>query len=133
MSKRDKPHSFSIRERLRSFVFAGRGLRLLLHEHNTWIHLAATVAVVIAGIFFRLSSTEWAITVIVIGGVWITEALNTAIERFCDHVTPERHPDIAHIKDIAAGAVLLSAITAVLVGLCIFVPHIVTFCQQLFP
>lgn len=132
MSKRDTPHRFSIHERLRSFVFAGRGLRLLLREHNTWIHLAATIAVVIAGIFFRLSLTEWAITVLAIGGVWITEALNTAIERLCDHVTPQQHPDIARIKDIAAGAVLLSAITAVIVGLCIFIPHIVSFCLQLF-
>ncbi len=131
MSKRDIPHRFSIHERLRSFVFASRGLRLLLREHNTWIHLAATIAVAIAGIFFRLSLTEWAITVLVIGGVWITEALNTAIERICDHVTPQQHPDIAHIKDIAAGAVLLSAITAVIVGLCIFIPHIVSLCLQL--
>lgn len=132
MSKRDIPQRFSIRKRLYSFVYAGRGIRLLLREHNTWIHLSATIAIVLIGLYFKLSPTEWAMTVLAIGGVWITEALNTAIERLCDHVTPQQHPDIAHVKDVAAGAVLLAAMTAVIVGLCIFIPHIKTFCSQLF-
>ena len=132
MNDRDIPRRFSMRKRLHSFVYAGRGLRLLLREHNTWIHLVATVAVVITGLCFRLSLSEWAITVLVIGGVWITEAINTAIERLCDHVTPQRHPDIARIKDVAAGAVLLAAITAVIAGICIFLPHIAALCSQYF-
>lgn len=125
MRNRDIKHKFSLRERFGSFVYAGRGLKLLFLEHNTWIHLIATLCVVVVGCWVSLSAIQWAICAILIGGVWITEALNTAIERICDHVTPEVHPAIGRIKDIAAAAVLLSAITAVVAGLCIFVPAII--------
>lgn len=118
-------------ERFRSFIFAGRGLRLLFHEHNTWVHLVATFCVVVVGLWVSLSFTEWAIAIVLLGGVWITEALNTAVERLCDHVTPNLHPEIGRIKDIAAAAVLLAAITAVAAGLCIFVPAIIEKVAQL--
>lgn len=122
--KRDRPHPFSWRERGKSFVYAWRGIRLLWREHNTHIHLAATAIVAVAGMVLRLTATEWCAIVIVMGLVWITEALNTAIERLCDHVTAEKHPAIAAVKDVAAAAVLLSAITAAVVGIIIFIPHI---------
>ena len=131
MRDRDTKHKFSLRERFRSFVYAGRGLKLLFLEHNTWIHLVATLCVAIVGWWVSLSPIEWAIAISLVGGVWITEALNTAIERLCDHVTPDMHPAIGRIKDIAAAAVLLSAITAVLAGLCIFVPAIIDKVTQL--
>jgi len=103
-----------------------------LHEHNTWIHLVATLCVVIVGLWVSLSLTEWAIAIILVGGVWIAEALNTAIERLCDYVMPQLHPEIGHIKDIAAAAVLIAAIVAVAGGLCIFVPAIIEKVNQLF-
>lgn len=126
MSKRDKPHPFSWHERLHSFVYAGRGLKLLWREHNTHIHLAATILVGVAGLCFGLTTIEWAAIVIVIGFVWVAEALNTAIERLCDHVEPQQHPSIAAVKDIAAAAVLIAALTAALTGIIIFVPHIIS-------
>lgn len=131
MRDRDTKHRFSLMERFRSFVYAGRGLRLLFHEHNTWIHLTATFCVVVVGLWVSLSFVQWAIAIILLGGVWIAEALNTAIERLCDHVTPEQHPEIGRIKDIAAAAVLMAAITAVAAGLCIFVPAIIEKVAQL--
>ena len=131
MIDRDTKRKFSLRERLGSFIYAGRGLKLLFREHNTWIHLVATLCVAIVGRWVSLSTIEWAIAIILVGSVWITEAINTAIERLCDHVTPQRHPAIAHIKDIAAAAVILSAITAVMAGLCIFVPAIIDKVNQL--
>ncbi|MBQ5750753.1 MAG: diacylglycerol kinase family protein [Bacteroidaceae bacterium] len=131
MIDRDRKHKFSLRERFGSFVYAGRGLKLLFHEHNTWIHLVATLCVAIVGWWVSLSTIEWAIAIILVGGVWVTEALNTAIERLCDHVTPEMHPEIGHIKDIAAATVLLSAAIAVMAGLCIFVPAIIDKVNQL--
>lgn len=131
MRDRDTKHRFSLIERFRSFVYAGRGLRLLFHEHNTWIHLTATFCVVVVGLWVSLSFVQWAIAIILLGGVWIAEALNTAIERLCDHVTPEQHPEIGRIKDIAAAAVLMAAITAVAAGLCIFVPAIIDKVAQL--
>ena len=131
MRDRDTKHRFSLMERFRSFVYAGRGLRLLFHEHNTWIHRTATFCVVVVGFWVSLSFVQWAIAIILLGGVWIAEALNTAIERLCDHVTPEQHPEIGRIKDIAAAAVLMAAITAVAAGLCIFVPAIIDKVAQL--
>lgn len=131
MRDRDTKHRFSLIERFRSFVYAGRGLRLLFHEHNTWIHLTATICVVVVGLWVSLSFVQWAIAIILLGGVWIAEALNTAVERLCDHVTPEQHPEIGRIKDIAAAAVLMAAITAVAAGLCIFVPAIIDKVAQL--
>lgn len=126
MTERDKPHPFKWRERMLSFVYAGRGIKLLWREHNTRIHFAATLLVCVAGICFGLSAAEWVAIVIVIGFVWVTEALNTAIERLCDHVEPARHPAIAAIKDIAAGAVLIAAITAAITGIIIFLPHAIS-------
>ncbi|MBR6750499.1 MAG: diacylglycerol kinase family protein [Bacteroidaceae bacterium] len=131
MIDRDAKHRFSLMERFRSFVYAGRGLRWLFREHNTWIHLTATFCVVVVGLWVSLSFIEWAIAFILLGGVWVTEAVNTAIERLCDHVTPEQHPEIGRIKDLSAAAVLLSAITAVAAGLCIFIPPIIDKIAQL--
>lgn len=125
MVDRDTKRRFSFAERLRSFIYAGRGLRLLFREHNTWIHLVATLSVTLVGLWLSLNLIEWAVVAVLFGAVWITEAVNTAIERLCDHITPERHPAIAHIKDLSAAAVLLAAITAIIAGLCIFIPPII--------
>ncbi len=131
MIHRDTPHKFSLKERLRSFTYAGRGMRLLLHEHNTWIHLTATLCVIVVGLLVSLTLTEWAIATILVGSVWVTEALNTAIERLCDHVTPQQHPEIKNIKDISAAAVTITAIIAVIAGLCIFIPRIILWIESL--
>lgn len=125
MRDRDTKHRFSLKERFGSFVYAAHGFRWLFREHNTWIHLVATLCVVAVGLWVSLPMVEWALAIILMGGVWITEALNTAIERLCDHVTPEQHPAIGRIKDISAAAVLMAAIVAVAAGLCIFVPAII--------
>jgi diacylglycerol kinase (ATP) len=117
---------FSFQNRLKSFRFALAGFReLLIREHNARIHLAATVGVIVAGILFRVSTTEAAVLAVVTGGVWITEILNTCIERIMDFIHPEEHPYIKYIKDLAAGAVLAAAFTAVVAGLLIFIPKLV--------
>jgi diacylglycerol kinase len=116
---------FSFRRRFRSFNYAFAGLRqLLVREHNARIHLVATIAVAVAAYAFRVSHTEAALLVIVTGGVWVTEILNTVVERVMDFVYPDDHPEIKYIKDLAAGAVLAAAITAVVAGLLIFIPKL---------
>lgn len=116
---------FSFHNRLKSFKFAVAGIRaLLIREHNARIHLAATVGVIVAAAVFRVSFTEAAILTIVMGAVWITELLNTCVERMMDFVYPEEHPQIKYIKDLAAGAVLVASITAVVAGLLIFIPKL---------
>ena len=114
-----------MRARVRNFGYAFRGIGLLLrNEHNAWIHLVASVLVFVLGFVCRISTMEWVAVVLCIGGVLAAEALNTAIEALCDHVTPERHPNIMRIKDLAAGAVLLLAIAAAVVGTIIFLPKL---------
>ena len=117
-----------IKTRLDSFRFALRGVRLLLRsETHARIHLLATILVVALGTTFSLSSVEWGLVVLVTGLVWTAEAFNTAIERVVDLASPERHELAEKAKDLAAGGVLLAAVTAVIVGILLFGPRILLF------
>lgn len=110
-----------IRKNLRSFRFAADGiLALFRFENNAKIHLLAALAVVVAGFWLRLDRVEWALILTQVALVWAAEAFNTAIEKLADVVSPERHPQIKAVKDLAAGAVLLVVILAVVVGILIF-------------
>ena len=112
--------------RLRSFRYAFAGVRLLLREeHNARIHATITVLVVVAGVVLHVTLAEWCMLLLCIGMVLAAEAFNSAIERICDYLTTEHDDRIRDIKDLAAGAVLLCAIAAAIVGLIVFVPHIV--------
>jgi diacylglycerol kinase len=108
------------RKVLRSFRFAGQGIMdLFRYENNAKVHLLVAVVVVVAGSWLGISRVEWAILVTQIGLVWAAEAINTALEKLCDFVSPGIHPQIKAIKDMASGAVLILAIVAVTVGLLI--------------
>ncbi len=115
--------NFSIKSRHRSLGYAFAGLRKAWRtEHNLWIHTAATISVIVAAILFRVSVIEFAILGMASGFVWMAELFNTAIERLADFISPEKQPAIGLIKDIAAAAVLVAAITALAVGCFIFIP-----------
>jgi diacylglycerol kinase (ATP) len=117
--------SFTFTGRLRSVRFALQGIRTMLaSQHNAWVHAGASVIVIIAGLICRLSTIEWCSLILAMMAVWTAEALNTAFEFLCDVASPEFHPMVARSKDVAAGAVLLSAIGSVAVGLLVFVPHV---------
>ena len=112
-----KNDGFTFRKRARSFKFAFNGIKLLItKEHNAWIHCFAAVCVLIAGVVFGL----------VIGAVLAAEAVNSSIEALADLVSPEYNEAIKRTKDLAAGAVLLMAIAAAIVGFIIFIPKIAT-------
>jgi diacylglycerol kinase len=116
---------FEFTGRVRSFRYAGAGVWLTLKtQHNAWIHAVATVAVVIAGLVLGISRTEWCMVILASAAVWTAEALNTAFEFLADATTKEFHPVVGQAKDVAAGAVLLTAIAAVAVGTIIFGPHV---------
>jgi diacylglycerol kinase len=111
--------------RVRSFACAFRGVWTLLStQMNARIHLLATVVVVVLGIVTGLSALEWALLVIAISMVWAAEGLNSALEFLADHTAPEWHETVGRAKDVAAGAVLLTALGAVAIGLIVFVPHL---------
>jgi diacylglycerol kinase (ATP) len=137
---RNTPTIFSWRARRRSFLYAGAGIYYLLKtEHNARIHLAITVlvagasvyylaiTVLVAGasVYFKISRLEMALLFFAIGLVWVTEILNTCIEKTLDFITQKRCEEIKRIKDIAAGAVLIAAFTAILIGAIVFIPKII--------
>ena len=120
---RDGPFRFT--GRLRSFRFAFAGLwTMLVTQHNAWIHACATVAVVAAGLWFRVAEGEWCRLTLAIMAVWTAEALNTAFEFLADAASPEFHPLVKRAKDVAAGAVLIAALGAAVIGLLIFGPRV---------
>jgi diacylglycerol kinase len=120
-----KQQNLSIKKRLKSFIYAFNGLRILIREeHNSWIHIFATFIVVIAGFLLKISKFEWIAIVFAIGFVITLEIINSAIENIADFVSPNKHDMIKKIKDLSAAAVLLSSITALIIGMIIFIPKI---------
>jgi diacylglycerol kinase (ATP) len=116
---------FTVAARMRSFRYAGRGLLVLVRsEHNAWLHFAATGAVIAAGLALEIDRVDWRWIAAALLWVWSAEALNTAIEKICDLVSPEPDERIRVVKDVAAGAVLVSSIGAALIGAFTFLPYV---------
>jgi diacylglycerol kinase (ATP) len=116
---------FEFTGRIRSFRHALSGiLRMVRCQQNARIHVAATLAVVGAGLIFQLSGREWCWIVLAISIVWTAEALNTAFEFLADAASPNFHPLVRDAKDVAAGAVLITAIASVIIAAIIFWPHL---------
>ena len=121
----DQRARFSWASRLRSFSFAGEGLSFVVkNEHNAWIHLVAALIVLLLGALLPITINDWRWLIGVIALVWMAEIFNTAIEHLCNVVSPERNPSVKIAKDVAAGAVLICAMAALLIGLTIFFPYI---------
>jgi diacylglycerol kinase (ATP) len=109
-----------IRSRIQSFryAFAGWGV-VLKNEPNSWIHAVVSVAVLMVSFWLQLPARDWAVLLLTIALVWAAEFFNTAVEAVVDLASPEQHPLAKAAKDVSAAGVLLTAITAVLVGLLI--------------
>lgn len=116
---------FTVVGRIRSFRHAFAGLMFVLRsQHNAWLHAVATVLAVALAAVLRITVDEWAVLAIAIMVVWVAEMFNTGLEVLADAVSPQRHPTVKIAKDVAAGAVLASAIGAVIVGAILFVPRL---------
>ena len=116
---------FSFRKRLRSINYAIEGVgSFFKSEHNAWIHLVATMVVIMLGLVYRVSAMEVAILALCIGFVWSAEIFNTSIEKTMDLISTEKDPMIKRIKDLSAAAVLIAAITALVVGCIVFIPKL---------
>ena len=125
---RPSSERFSITGRIKSFRYAIQGIMLMVKsQHNAWLHATASIVVMLVAAFFRLSAGEWCWMVIAIMTVWTAEALNTAFEFLADVASPEFHPLVAKAKDVAAGAVLISAGGSVLIALLILGPYVLRF------
>ena len=118
----EQKKNMSVASRKRSFSYAINGIvELFRQEPNAKLHTLATIAVIIAGIVRHVGPWQWVGLFIAIGMVWITEAVNTCIEKLCNFCCDNQfHPAIKIIKDISAAAVLIAAIVSVAIGITIF-------------
>ncbi len=117
---------FSLAERLRSFQYAFNGIMdLIRYGHNFRIHLFILTAVISAGFIFKISLNEWMAIVFVSALVLVSESLNTSLEHLSDAVSGDSDENIRKAKDVAAAAVLISAVAALITGLIVFVPELV--------
>jgi len=113
-----------IKKRGNAFSYAFQGLKAASGEANLRLHFLAVLAVVVNGLYFGITTTEWCVLLICCGLVICLELINSAIERLCDAVIPETNPKIKFVKDVSAAAVLMAAITSVIVGVIIFKPYV---------
>jgi diacylglycerol kinase len=117
-----------LRNRTASFGFALAGIHFTLrNEPNMRIHIGAAALTITAGAWLRVEAEDWRWLILVMALVLAAEAFNTAIEQCCNSVTLEHRPAIKAAKDIAAGAVLITAISAMLIGAIIFLPYLKRF------
>lgn len=112
-------------QKVGGFRYAFAGIRLAWREANFRFHVVSAVAALILARVLHISPVECALVVLAIGLVFTSEVFNTALEEFCDHVTPEEHVNIAKVKDIAAAAVFLASCTAFFIGCIVFVPRLI--------
>ena len=109
--------------RARSFGHAFRGLWYVVRtQRNAWIHALATSLVVVMALWLQLTLRDWAVLILAIALVWTAEFINTALEAVVDLASPQHHPLAKVGKDVGAAAVLIAALTSVLVGLLILGP-----------
>jgi diacylglycerol kinase (ATP) len=121
----DTQGEFSLMREARSFAHAGKGLLVFFRTTpHAWVHSVIFAFAILLGFIFHITRFEW-ITILFAGGfVFVAEAFNTAIEIDINLTSPTYHPYARDTKDVAAGAVLLAAMTAVLLGCIVFVPYI---------
>ena len=121
-----------IRSRLRSFRYAFAGWAYVLRtQKNAWIHALFSVLVVLLAWLLALSPGDWALLLLTMAMVWTAEFLNTALEAVVDLASPQNHPLAKVGKDVGAAAVLIAALTAVLIGFLILGPPLWAWLQQL--
>jgi diacylglycerol kinase len=121
----DNRNKSELAKLIASFGYAFQGLWYTLRtQRNARVHLVAALLVVITGFLLHISALEFAILFVVIGAVFVAEMLNTVMEICVDLASPGYHPLAKIAKDVAAGAVLVNAIIALIVGLCVFLPHL---------
>ena len=115
--------SLFIKNRLKSFQFAFSGCLYVLHtQPNAWIHLFFTSVVIVMGLWLKISKWDWAVIIFAMALVWISELFNTALEAVIDLVSKDQNHLAKIGKDVGAAAVLIAAISSVIIGLLILGP-----------
>ncbi len=127
-----KQYPFTISGRIKSFRYAIQGLATMLKsQHNAWVHALATGIVCFVGLLLELTRWDWCWIALAIVAVWIAEALNTSLEFLANIVCPMHHPLVKQAKDVAAGAVLISAVGSVVIGTLVIIPRALEFIETI--
>lgn len=114
---------FTLARRAKSFAYAFAGIAHVMRtQHNAWIHAVINVAVVALALWLGVSALEWAVLVLAMMAVWVTEFINSALEATVDLATDEHKTLAGSAKDVAAGAVLVAAAGSVIIGLLVLGP-----------
>lgn len=122
------PQRFSTRGRIKSCLYAITGINFMLRtQHNAWLHALATLSVISLALHTEVTAADWRWLIAAMTIVWVAETINTALEYVCDVVSPDFHEAVKRAKDIAAGAVLISAVAAAVMGGLTFWPYL---CKQ---
>jgi diacylglycerol kinase (ATP) len=109
--------------RLKSMGYAFKGaVKLITTEHSVMAQFSIGILLIFLGVYFNITKTECLFQTVAIGLVLSIEGLNTAVEKIADFVHPKFHERIGFIKDIAAGAVFFAAMTAIAIGIIIYLP-----------
>lgn len=120
------------RSRAKAFKYAFAGWwHVIRTQRNAWIHALFSLAVLAVGLWLKLPPKDWAFIVIAFALVWIAEFINTALEAVVDLATQENHPLAKVGKDVGAAAVLIAALTAVVIGLLILGPPLLDRLREL--
>jgi diacylglycerol kinase len=116
---------------IRRFRDAARGVKFALGERSMRLHLIAAAIVVALSVLLRISAIEWCAVLLCIALVIALEMFNSAIERLCDKLHPERDTKIGAVKDMCAGAILVAAIVSAVIGCVVFAPKIINIFQNI--
>lgn len=113
-------------DRVKSFKYTFKGFWILITTENSIIaQVIIGILITILGFVFKLSATEWMFQIIALGLILVAESLNTGIEKIADFIHPDYHKEIGKIKDISAGASFFAVLTAVIIGLIIYLPKFI--------
>jgi diacylglycerol kinase (ATP) len=118
-------------KRIKSFKYAIRGLSHVVAQPNMLIHMIIAFMVILAGLALKLKNTDWILVILAIGMVLAAESFNTSIEKLTDIVSPNQNEAAGRVKDISAGAVLICAVTAAIIGLFVFIPALISIIKTL--
>jgi diacylglycerol kinase len=128
-----QPEGF-IKSRIKAFRYAITGWWFVIRtQRNAWIHMVVSIAVILLSFILHISASNWAMILLAIALVWIAEFLNTALEAVVDLASNHQQHELARVgKDVGAAAVLIAAITSILIGLLVLGPPLWSFIQSLF-
>jgi diacylglycerol kinase len=123
-----------INSRLKAFRHAFSGWWFVIRtQRNAWIHMLVSIVVILVSLFLQISASNWALILLAIALVWIAEFLNTALEAVVDLASNHQQHELARVgKDVGAAAVLIAALSSILIGLLVLGPPLWSFIRSLF-